>query len=67
MSELVFDVEIDETGRYCAVARGNGIATDGADWDDLKLNVRELIEAYYFDSPKPERFQLLMSEVLAVA
>jgi predicted RNase H-like HicB family nuclease len=67
MSELIFDVTIDEDGRYVAIARGNGIATDGADWDDLKANVRELIEAYYFDTPKPASFHLIHNEILAVA
>jgi hypothetical protein len=67
MSELVFDVSIDEDGRYVAEARGNGIATDGADWDDLKANVQEFIAAYYEGSDKPKTVHLLHNEVLAVA
>jgi hypothetical protein len=67
MNELVFDVTIDEDGRYVAEARGNGIATDGASWDDLKSNVQELIAAYYFDAEKPTTIHLLHNEVLAVA
>jgi hypothetical protein len=58
MDELIFDVTLDEDGRYLAEARGNGIATDGADWDDLKRNVRELIDAFYFDKPKPSAVRL---------
>ncbi len=67
MSELIFDVTIDEEGRYVAVARGNGIATDGANWTELRANVQELIAAYYLDAKKPEKCQLLLNEVLAVA
>ncbi len=67
MDELVFDVTIDEDGRYVAEARGNGIATDGANWDELKENVQELIAAFYFESEKPARFVLVHNEVLAVA
>jgi hypothetical protein len=67
MSELIFDVTIDEDNRYVAIARGNGIATDGADWEELKGNVRELIDAYYFDTPKPEAFQLVHHEHLVLA
>jgi predicted RNase H-like HicB family nuclease len=67
MSELIFDVTIDEDNRYVAIARDNGIATDGADWEEMKANVRELIEAYYFDSPKPNSVQFLQQEFLAVA
>jgi predicted RNase H-like HicB family nuclease len=67
MSELIFDVAIDEDGRYVAVARGNGIATDGANWAELRANVKELIAAYYSGAKKPEKCQLLLNEVLAVA
>jgi len=67
MSELIFDVTIDEDNRYVAIARENGIATDGADWEEMKANVRELIEAYYIDAPKPTSFQLMQHEFLAVA
>lgn len=67
MSELIFDVTIDEDGRYVAEGRGNGIATDGADWDVLRANVQELIAAYYADVPKPATVQLVHHETLAVA
>ena len=66
-AELIFDVSIDEDGRYVAEARGNGIATDGADWDELKTNVQELVAAFYAEGEKPARVQLLHNEVLAVA
>jgi hypothetical protein len=69
MSELIFDVELDEDGRLLAVGRGASIFTDGADWDDLKRNVQEVVEAFYFDSPKPSvvRLHMVRDEVLAVA
>ena len=65
--ELIFDVTIDEDGRYVAEARGNGIATDGADWDQLRANVQELIAAYYADAEKPTTVELMHHETLAVA
>lgn len=67
MNDLVFDVTIDEEGRFVAEARGNGIATDGASWDELKVNVQELISAFYADGDKPSNIQLIHNEVLAVA
>jgi hypothetical protein len=69
MNELVFDVELDEGGRFVAVGRGASIFTDGADWDDLKRNVQEVVEAFYFDTPKPSivRLHMVRDEVLAVA
>ena len=67
MDELIFDVTIDEDGRYVAQARGNGIATDGASWAELKSQVRDLISCYYEGSTKPARVRLLLAEELAVA
>ncbi len=67
MDELTFDVTIDEDGRFVAVARGSGIATDGATWEELRSNVRELIDACFEPSNKPSAYQLLQREVLAAA
>ena len=58
MNELVFDVELDEGGRLVAIGRGDSIFTDGADWDDLKRNVKEVVEAFYFDKQKPSVVRL---------
>ena len=67
MDELIFDVTIDEDGRFLAQARGNGIATDGASWVELRAEVKDLIACYYGDSAKPARVQLLLADELAVA
>jgi len=67
MDELIFDVSSDEDGRFVAQARGNGIATDGATWDELKSEVQDLIACYYDGSAKPSRVQLVLAEELAVA
>ena len=69
MDELVFDVEVDEGGRLLAIGRGESVFTDGADWDDLKRNVQEVVEAFYFDRPKPAvvRLHMVRDEILAVA
>jgi hypothetical protein len=69
MDELVFDVELDESGRLLAVGRGESIFTDGADWDDLKHNVQEVVEAFYFDAPKPSvvRLHMVRDEALMSA
>jgi hypothetical protein len=69
MSELIFDVTIDEDGRLLAEGRGDSIFTDGADWEDLKANVQEVVEAFYFDQPKPSivRLHMVRDEVLLAA
>jgi hypothetical protein len=64
---LVFDVTVDEDGRYVAQARGNGIATDGGSWEELKAEVQDLIACYYGDGAKPSSVKLLLAEELAVA
>jgi hypothetical protein len=67
MSELIFDVTIDEDGRFVAQARGNGIATDCATWDELKSEVQDLIECYYEGSTKPSSVELVLAEKLVLA
>jgi len=66
MDELIFDVEMDEDGRLVATGRGDSIFTDGADWDDLKRNIEDVVEAFYFDRPKPSvvRLHMVRDEVL---
>jgi hypothetical protein len=66
MNELFFDVEVDEDGRLLAIGRGTSIFTDGADWDDLKRNVEEVVDAFYFDRQKPHvvRLHMVRDEVL---
>ncbi len=60
MDELLSDVELDEGGRLLATGRGTSIFTDGADWEDLRRDVQEVVEAFYFDSPKPRTIRLHM-------
>jgi hypothetical protein len=69
MNELIFDVELDEDGRLLAIGRGESIFTDGADWEDLKHNIQEVVEAFYFDKPKPSsvRLHMVRDEVLQSA
>ena len=69
MQELIFDVSVDEDGRLLAEGRSESIFTDGVDWDDLKRNVQEVVEAFYFDQQKPSivRLHMVRDEVLAVA
>jgi len=67
MDELIFDVSTDEDGRYVAVARSNGIATDGATLQELKVQVRDLVGVFYADAERPANVRLIYDQVLAVA
>lgn len=67
MIELVFEITQEADGGYVAEALGENIVTQADSWDELRANVREAVEAYYFDRPLPERLRLRLvrDEVLA--
>ena len=69
MRELVFEVLQEADGGYTAEALGESIFTQADSWDELKANVREVVQAFYFDSVTPTsiRLHLIRDEVLAVA
>ena len=69
MSELVFEVAQEADGGYCAECLTENIFTQGDTWDELRLNVREAVAAYFFDRPAPGRIRLRLvrDEVFSVA
>ncbi len=69
MSELVFEVTQEADGGYCAECLTESIFTEGATWDELRLNVLEATAAFFFDRPRPDRvrLRLVRDEVLLVA
>jgi predicted RNase H-like HicB family nuclease len=69
MKELVFEVAQEADGGYTAEALGESIFTQADTWEELRANVREAVEAFYFDEAPPAsiRLRLVRDEVLAVA
>lgn len=69
MKEIVFQVEQEGDGGFTAEAIGESIYTQADTWDELRANVREAVQAFYFDSQPPLsiRLRLVRDEVLAVA
>jgi hypothetical protein len=69
MKELIFEVTQDADGGFVAEAIGESVFTQADNWDELKANVREAVQAFYFDSVPPAsiRLRLVRDEVLAVA
>jgi predicted RNase H-like HicB family nuclease len=65
-SELVFDISEDAEGGYVAECLSENIVTQGDTWEELRANVREAVEAFFFDRPKPQaiRLHLVRNEVL---
>jgi predicted RNase H-like HicB family nuclease len=67
MDELVFEVEQEVDGGYCAECLTLDIFTQADTWDELRENVRQAVRAYFFDGavPKYVRLHLVRDEVLA--
>ena len=68
MKELVFEIIQEEDGGYCAECLTENIFSQGDTWEELRLNVKEAVSAFYFDSPSSDhriRLHLVRDEVLA--
>jgi predicted RNase H-like HicB family nuclease len=67
-AEIVFEVVQEEDGGFCAECLTEGIFTQGNTWEELRSNVKEAVEAYYFDQAKPSgvRLHLVRDEVFAL-
>jgi predicted RNase H-like HicB family nuclease len=66
--ELVFKVIQESDGGYVARCLTEGIVTQGDTWEELKDMVKDAVEGYFFDAPKPRsvRLQLVREEVLSM-
>ena len=69
MNELIFEVIQEADGGYTAEGLGEAIFTQGDTWEQLRANVLEATQAFYFDRPAPSaiRLRLVRDEVLSVA
>ncbi|HUI07185.1 MAG TPA: 2-phospho-L-lactate guanylyltransferase [Verrucomicrobiae bacterium] len=67
MNEIVFDVTQEADGGFVAQCLSEDIVTQADQWDELRHNVREAVDAYFFDRAKPNsiRLHLVRDEVLA--
>jgi predicted RNase H-like HicB family nuclease len=57
-SELVFDVTEQADGGYTAECPSENIVTQGDTWEQLRANVKDAVEAFFFDGPKPQAIRL---------
>jgi predicted RNase H-like HicB family nuclease len=69
MGEIVFEVIQEADGGYCAECLTENIFTQADSWEELRGNIREAVQAFYFDRQGPEsvRLHLVRDEVLSVA
>ncbi|GAC1667093.1 MAG: 2-oxoisovalerate dehydrogenase E1 subunit beta [Candidatus Acidiferrum sp.] len=68
ISELVFEVTEEADGGYVAECLTENIFTQGDTWEELRTMVKEAVEAYFFDGPKPQsiRLHLVRDEVVVM-
>ena len=68
MNEIVFEVTQEADGGFSAECLTESIFTQGNTWADLRANVKEAVEAFYFDGPKPAgvRLHLVRDEMLTL-
>jgi predicted RNase H-like HicB family nuclease len=68
VDEIVFEITQDADGGFCAECLTESIFTQGDSWDELRANVKEAVEAFYFDRRKPAsiRLHLVRDEMLAL-
>ncbi len=68
VNEIVFEVTQDADGGFSAECLTESIFTQADTWDELRANVKEAVEAFYFDRPKPAslRLHLIRDEMLAL-
>jgi len=68
VNEIVFEVSQESYGFFCAEGPTESIFTQGDTWDELRANVKEAVEAFYFDSQIPSRIRLhLVRDEILVA
>ena len=68
MNEIVFEVTQDADRGFSAECLTESIFTQGDTWEELRANVKEAVEAFYFDRPGPAtvRLHLVRDEMLAL-
>lgn len=67
-TELVFEVTEEADGGFVAECLTESIVTQGDTWEELRAMVKDAVDAYFFDGPKPEwiRLHLVHNEVLSM-
>lgn len=68
MHELVFEVTQEADGGFIAECLTESIFTQADSWQELRRNVREAVEAFYFDGAAPAavRLHLVRDELVAL-
>ncbi len=67
--EIVFSVHQEVDGGFVAECLSHDIFTQGDSWDELRANVQEAVNGFFYDQDKPGRIRLhlVRDEVFACA
>lgn len=67
-SDLVLEVIQEADGGYVAECLTENIVTQADTWEELRANVKDAVEGYFVDGPKPRsiRSHLVRDEVLSI-
>ncbi len=67
--ELVFSITQEADGGFVAECLPHDIFTQADTWPELRANVQEAVNAFFFDQPKPAaiRLHLVRDELLQPA
>ena len=67
MKEIIFEITQEADGGFVAECLTEAIFTQADTWGDLRKQVIDAVEAYYFDQPKPGmiRLHFVRDEILA--
>ena len=66
--DLIFEVTEEADGGFCAECLTESIVTQGNNWNELRANLKEATEAFFYDGPKPKfiRLHFVRNEVLVL-
>ncbi|KWT86739.1 2-oxoisovalerate dehydrogenase [Candidatus Magnetominusculus xianensis] len=70
MNEIIFIVEKDIEGGFCAHALNHSIITEANNLDDLKINIKDAIRCHFNteeETPKIIRLHMVIEEVFSYA
>ena len=69
MNELIFEITQEADGGFVAECLTESIFTQADTWDELRKQVRDTVDGYFFDQPKPKVIHLhfVRDEILATA
>ena len=69
MKEIIFEITQEADGGFVAECLTESIFTQADTWQDLRKQVLDAVEGYFFDQPKPDVIHLhfVRDEILATA